>query len=177
VPRVATENATIALAERGVRSSVIRLAPLVHGEGDKRGFTSTLIGIARNKGVSAFVGDGANRWPAVHRVDAAHLFRLALEAAPAGSRLHGVGDEGVPFRDIAGVIGRQLDLPVVSIPREDADAHFSFLSRFVLVDNPTSSSFTQELLGWRPVHAALIPDLEQGHYFNASMKVPVIASS
>jgi nucleoside-diphosphate-sugar epimerase len=164
-PRVASENAAVALAEHGVRASVVRLAPLVHGPDDHHGFGPQLISIARDKGISAFVGDGANRWPAVHTLDAARLFRLALEAAPAGSRLHGVGDEGVPFRDIAEVIGRHLDLPVVSISREEADAHFGSLSAFVSLDNPTSSALTQELLGWRPVHPTLIVDLEDGHYF------------
>jgi len=144
----------------------VRLAPSVHGEGDKHGFVSTLIGIARAKGVSAFVGDGSNRWPAVHRLDAARLFRLAVEAAPAGSRLHGAGEEGIPFREIAEAIGRRLRLPVVSVAAEGAGEHFSFLSAFVSIDNPTSSALTQELLGWRPEGPALITDIEQGHYLN-----------
>jgi nucleoside-diphosphate-sugar epimerase len=159
----ASENAAFALA--GVRSSVVSLAPSVHGEGDK-GFVPRLINIARTKGVSAYVGDGSNRWPAVHRLDAAHLYRLALEKAPAGSRLDGAADEGMPFRDIASVIGKHLNLPVVSISREEADAHFGFLGAIAAHDMPRSSALTQELLGWRPVHPALIPDLEQGHYFN-----------
>jgi nucleoside-diphosphate-sugar epimerase len=164
-PRVASENAAIALAEHGVRSSVVRLAPSVHGLGD-RGFVPTLIDIARAKGVSAYVGDGLNRWPAVHRLDAARLFRLAVEAASAGSRLHGVSDEGVPVREIAEVIGHQLKLPVVSIAAEEAGQHFGWLSAMVMIDNPTSSALTRERLGWRPMHPTLIPDLEQGHYFN-----------
>ena len=165
VPRVAAENAAIALAERGVRSSVVRLAPSVHGEGDKAGFIPSLIGIARAKGVSAFVGDGTNRWPAVHRLDAARLFRLATEAAPGGSRLHGAAEEGVPFRDIAEAIGRQLGVPAVSITAEEAAEHFGFLFPFVSFDNPTSSALTQERLGWRPDGPALIADIEKGHYF------------
>ncbi len=165
LPRVASENAVIAFARRGVRSSVVRLAPSVHGEGDKHGFVPSLIGIARAKGVSAFVGDGSNRWPAVHRLDAARLFRLAAEAAPAGSRLHGAGEEGVPFRQIAEAIGRQLKLPVVSVAAENTGDHFGFLSDFVSFDNPTSSTLTQELLGWRPEGPTLIADIEQGHYF------------
>jgi nucleoside-diphosphate-sugar epimerase len=160
----ASDNAVLSLA--GVRSSVATLSPSVHGEGDKHGLVPSLINIARTKGVSAYIGDGSNRWPAVHRLDAARLYRLALEVAPAGSRLNGVGDEGVPFRDIAGVIGRHLNLPVVSISREEADAHFGpLLGTVAALDAPRSSAQTQELLGWRPVHPALIPDLEQ-HYFN-----------
>jgi nucleoside-diphosphate-sugar epimerase len=166
MPRVASEDATIVLAERGVRSSVVRLAPTVHGEGDKAGFISTLIGIARAKGVSAYAGDGTNRWPAVHRLDAARLFRLAVEAAPAGSRLHAAAEEGVPFLDIAAAIGRQLRLPVVSIAAEEAGDHFGFLSSFVSFDNPTSSVLTRERVGWRPEGPELIPDIEKGHYVN-----------
>jgi nucleoside-diphosphate-sugar epimerase len=144
--RVPTEQAVIAMGERGVRSSAVRLAPVVHGEGDQKGFIPTLIGIARAKGVSAYVGDGSNRWPAVHRLDVARLFRLAVEAAPAGSRLHGAAEEGVPFRDIAEAIGRQLKLPAVSIAPEEAGDHFGFLGHVVSIDNPTSSALTQERL-------------------------------
>jgi nucleoside-diphosphate-sugar epimerase len=161
----ASDNAVLALA--GVRASVVSLSLSVHDESDRHGFMPRLITIAGTKGVSAYIGDGSNRWPAVHRLDAARLYRLALESAPAGSRLDGVGDEGIPFRDIASVIGRHLTLPVVSISREEADAHFGpFLGRVAAVDRPRSSAQTQELLGWRPVHPGLIADLEQGHYFN-----------
>lgn len=160
----ASDNAVLALT--GVRSSIVSLSPSVHDEADKHGFMPRLITIARAKGVAAYIGDGSNRWPAVHRLDAAHLYRLALESAPAGSRLDGVGDEGVPFRDIASVIGRHLKVPVVSLPPEEADAHFgSFLGMVVARDMPRSSTQTQELLGWRPVHPRLLPDLEE-HYFN-----------
>jgi nucleoside-diphosphate-sugar epimerase len=158
----ASDNAVLLLS--GVRSSVVSLSPSVHDVGDK-GFVPRLINIARKKGVSAYIGDGSNRWPAVHRLDASSLFRLALESAPAGSRLDGVGDEGVPFRDIASVIGRHLNLPVVSIAHEEADAHFGFLGALAALDIPRSSARTQELLGWRPVHLGLIADLEE-HYFN-----------
>ncbi len=149
-----------------MRSSVVRLAPSVHGEGDQAGFVSSLIGVARAKGVSAYVGDGSNRWPAVHRLDAARLYRLAAEAAPAGSRLHGAAEEGVPFRDIAEAIGRQLNLPAVSITAGKAGGHFGFLSAFVAADNPTSSALTRAWLGWRPEGPGLIADIEKGHYFD-----------
>ncbi|MFL0374405.1 SDR family oxidoreductase [Paenibacillus amylolyticus] len=162
---VATENMVLALAERGVRTSIVELCPSVHGEGDT-GFVPSLINIAKTKGFSAYVEGGSNRWPAVHRLDAAHLYCLALEKAPAGSRLDGVADEGVPFRDIASAIGKQLNVPVVSISREEADAHFGFLSTLAALDIPRSSVATQELMGWRPVQPALIPDLKQSHYFN-----------
>lgn len=164
-PRIDSENAAVALAERGVRSSVVRLSPLVHSSFDRHGFARRLIGIARDKGVSAYAGDGSNRWPAVHTLDAARLYKSALESAPEGSRLHGVGDEGVPFRDIAEVIGRHLDVPLASVAPEDADDHFGFLGAFVRLDNPTSNTLTRERLGWRPTHPGLIEDLEQGHYF------------
>ena len=147
-----------------MRVSVVRLAPSVHGEGD-HAFIPALIGIARGKGVSAYVGDGSNRWAAVHRLDAAHLFRLALEAAPAGTRLHAVGDEGVPFRDIANVIGRHLNLPVAGVSREEADGHFGWFAPFAALDKPASSALTQKELGWHPVQPGLIADLDEGHYF------------
>lgn len=165
-PRVDSENKVIAFAERGIRSSVVRLPPTVHSDLDHHGFVPTLIAIARAKGVAAYVGDGENRWPAGHTLDAAHLYRLALEAAPAGSRLHAVGDEGVPFRLIAEAIGRRLNLPVRSIPTEEAAAHFGFLGPMVALDNPTSSALTQHLLGWKPTRPGLIDDLDQGHYFD-----------
>ena len=162
--RLATAELVLSLASRDVRSSVLRLPPTVHGEGDN-GFMAALVGIARDKGVSGYIGDGSNRWPAVHRLDAAHLFRLALERAPAGSTLHAIADEGVPIRDVAEVIGRHLDLPVVSVSPEDAGEHFSWLAGFLGADSPASSTLTRELLGWHPTHPGLIDDLDKGHYF------------
>lgn len=165
-PRAAAAEVALSLADRGVRPSVVRLSPSVHGEGD-HGFVPALIGIARDKGVSGYIGDGAQRWTAVHRLDAAVLFRLALEQAPAGSVLHGVADEGVPVGDIAEVIGRHLDLPVASVSPEDAGEHFGWMGSFLGLDAPASSVLTRELLGWSPEGPGLIPDLEEGHYFLA----------
>jgi nucleoside-diphosphate-sugar epimerase len=164
-PRVDSENAAIALAERGVRSSVIRLAPLVHSNLDHHGFTNHIIDCARSAGVSAYIGDGANRWPALHTLDAARLYRLALEAAPAGTRLHGVADEGVPFRDIAEVIGRHLNLPANGIAAEQVQDHFGFLAPFAALDNATSSELTRKVLDWHPTEKGLLADLDEGHYF------------
>ena len=165
-PRVDSENAVIALAERGVWSSVIRLAPLVHSNLDHHGFAHHLINTARDTGVSGYIGDGSNRWPGIHTLDAARMYRLALENAPAGTRLHGVADEGVPFRDIAGVIGRHLNVPTASIAAEDA-GHFGFLALFASLDNPTSNALTQKVLDWQPERPGLIEDLDEGHYFGA----------
>ncbi|MFG2352285.1 SDR family oxidoreductase [Streptomyces sp. NPDC048521] len=161
--RTASEEATLALAERTVRASLLRL-PSVHGRGD-HGFVPLLIRIAREKGMAAYVGDGTNRWPGVHRFDAARLYRLALENAPAGSRLHATDEEGVPFRDIAEVIGRHLDVPVTGLPADKAGEHFGFLGGFVGVDNPTSSALTRTLLGWEPRETRFLADLDEGHYF------------
>jgi nucleoside-diphosphate-sugar epimerase len=161
--RVDNENAVIALADRGVRSSVVRLAPTVHSELDRHGFIPTLIGLARETGVAAYVGDGANHWPAGHTLDAARLYRLALESAPAGQRLHANDEEGIPFRDIAAAIGEQLGVPVE--PR--APEHFGFLGPLVALDNRASNAKTRALLGWEPTHPGLLEDLRAGFYFDA----------
>ena len=159
-----SEEAVLALSARGVRTSVLRLAPSVHGNGD-HGFVPRLIGIAREKGVSAYLGDGLNRWPAVHRLDAANLYRLALEKGSIGARHHGVADEGVPTREIAEAIGRHLNVPVVSKSREEAADHFGWIAPFFGIDGPASSALTRERLGWRPVQPGLIADLNAEHYF------------
>jgi nucleoside-diphosphate-sugar epimerase len=138
----------------------------VHSSLDHHGFTHILIGIARQAGVSGYVGDGANRWPSVHTLDAARVYRLALESAPAGSRLHAVADEGIPFRDIAAAIGRGVAVPTASVSASDAAERFAFLGAFVGVDNPTSSEVTRKVLGWEPAHPGLIEDLARGHYFS-----------
>jgi nucleoside-diphosphate-sugar epimerase len=159
-----SEEAALALAANGIRVSVLRLSPSVHGNGD-HGFVPRLISIAREKGVSAFIGDGGNRWPAVHRLDAAHLYRLALENGSAAATYHGVADEGIPTREIAEVIGQQLNIPVVSKSREEAADHFGWIGHFFGINGPASSAQTQERLEWRPVQPGLIADLNAAHYF------------
>jgi len=159
----ASELAAAALAERGVRVSSIRLSPSVHGAGD-HGFVAMLIGIARTTGVSVYAGDGANRWPGVHRIDAARLYRLALERGASEARYHAVAEEGVPFRAIAEAIGRGLGVPTLSKSPEEAAAHFGWFARFAAIDAPSSSARTRALLGWEPTQIGLIDDIDR-HYF------------
>ena len=163
IPRV-SEQAAGALAAQGLRASSIRLPPTVHGEGE-HGFIPQLIEIARAKGVSAYVGDGQNRWPAVHRLDAAPLYRLALEQGVAGAAYHGVAEEGVPAKAIAELIGRRLNLPVVSKTPEEAGEHFGFLGMFFGLDCPASSALTRAQLGWTTSHPGLLADLDHAYYF------------
>jgi nucleoside-diphosphate-sugar epimerase len=172
-PRTRWETAeyVLSLASRGVRSSIVRLPPTNHGVGDN-GFLTTIVNTARNSGVSGYIGDGANRWPAVHRLDSAKLFRLAAEKAPAGSTLHPVQDEGVAIRDIAEVIARHLNIPETSIAPEDAAEHFTWMAHFIGMDSPASGEFTKELLDWTPVQPGLIADLDEGHYFEGPPVLP-----
>jgi nucleoside-diphosphate-sugar epimerase len=164
IPRVASEEAAARVAESGVRVSLLRLPPTVHGDGD-HGFVPLLIGLAREKGVSAYIGDGLNRWPAVHRLDAAHLYRLALEKNAARACYHAVGEQGVAFRKIAEVIGKRLNVPVVSKSAAEAAGHFGWFAHFAAIDVPASSARTQQLLGWNPQHSELLPDLDRETYF------------
>lgn len=165
-PRAQAEALTLAFAARNVRAGIVRLSPSVHGVGD-HGFVPMIIGVAREKSVSAYIGDGANRWPGVHRLDAARLYRLALEKGPAGTRYHGVADEGVPTREIAEVIGRRLKLPVRSISAEEAKTHFGWMALFFGMDLAASSALTRERLGWHPTEPGLLADIDQDAYFTA----------
>jgi nucleoside-diphosphate-sugar epimerase len=162
-----SEEAAASAASGGTRVSVLRLPPSVHGVGD-HGFVPILVRLAREKGVSAYVGQGLNRWPAVHRLDAARLYRLVLEKSPMAPRYHAVADEGVPFREIAQVISRRLNVPVVSKSPEEAAGHFGWFAHFAALDCPASSAPTQEQLGWRPTQPSLIPDIDQPGYFDAN---------
>jgi nucleoside-diphosphate-sugar epimerase len=159
-----SEEAALAAAARGARASVIRLAPSVHGKGD-HGFVPRLIAIAREKGVAAYVGYGLNRWPGVHRLDIARLYRLALEKGSAGARYHGIADEGVPVREIAEVIGRRLNVPVVSKSHEEMADHFGWIGQFFAIDGPASSEWTRKQLGWQPMQPRLLADVDQPYYF------------
>jgi nucleoside-diphosphate-sugar epimerase len=163
-PRMATAAAALALVPRGVRTLILRFAPTVHGPGD-HGFLAVLVAIAREKGVAGYIGDGSARWPAVHRLDAAHLVRRAVSDAPAGTNVHAVAESGVPTRDIAEAIGRGLGLPVESIPADRAAEHFGWMGRFFGIDTVVSSEATQQLLGWKPEHPGLIADIDAGYYF------------
>lgn len=158
--RAEVARSVLKTAERGVRASVVRLPRSVHGEGDAHGLIARLIGLGREKGIAAYVGDGSQRWPAVHVADAAHLFRLALEQAPAGSVLHAVGDEGVAIRDVAEVAGRRLGLPPTSVEAGE----LGFLGAILAIDQPASSERTRALLGWRPERPGLLDDVEKGYY-------------
>ena len=163
-PRTGNAAYTLGLAERGVRSIVVRFAPTVHGAGGDHGFVAVLAGIARAKGVSAFIGEGLNRWPAVNRLDAGRLVQLAVDKATPGTVLHAVAEEGIATRDIAAAIGQFLHVPVESIPADRAKAHFDWLGMFFGADAPASSARTRELLGWTPTHATLLEDIAAGHY-------------
>jgi nucleoside-diphosphate-sugar epimerase len=165
-----SEEAAASLAAQGLRASTVRLPPTVHGDGD-HGFVPRISSIAQEKGVSAYVGDGLNRWPAVHRLDAAHLYRLVLEKGSAGARYHGVGEQGVPFKNIAQIIGDQLNVPVLGQNPEEAATHFGWIARFVAIDGPASSEKTQKQLGWQPKHPGLLADLENGTYFEARKQI------
>ena len=164
IPRVASEEAAAAVAAKGVKTSIVRLPPSVHGDGD-RGFIPGLINIAREKGIAAYVEEGANRWPAVHLLDAAKVFRLALEKGNGQPVFHAVGDEGVSVKELAGVISRKLNLPLQSVTKDDAAAHFGWLGMFVSLDLPASAKQTEEWLGWNPEEVGLVADLENGTYF------------
>ncbi|HEX4187717.1 MAG TPA: SDR family oxidoreductase [Solirubrobacteraceae bacterium] len=164
-PRIDAANYTIGLAHKGVRSSVVRLAPMVHSDLDHHGFTHALIGFARENRVAAYTGDGSNRWPAANTYDIGALYRLALEKAPAGSTLHGVGDTGIPRKLIAETIAGKLGVEARKVTDEQAPQYLGFLAAFAGLDNPTSNDKTRELLGWEPTHPGWVADVKTGHYF------------
>ena len=164
-PRTDAANYTIGLGQQGVRSSVVRLAPMVHSDLDHHGFTHALIGFARENGIAAYTGDGSNRWPAANTYDIGVLYRLALEKAPAGSTLHGVGDSGIPRKVIAETIAGKLGIETKSITAEEAPEYLGFLAAFAGLDNPTSNDKTREVLDWEPTHPGWVEDVETGHYF------------
>ena len=164
-PRIDAANYMVGLGQQGVRSSVVRLAPMVHSELDHQGFTHALIGFARETGVAAYTGDGSNRWPAANTYDIAVLYRLALEQAPAGSTFHGVGDTGISRKVIAETIAGKLGVETKSITDEEAPQYLGFLAPFAGLDNPTSNDKTREVLGWEPTHPGWVEDVESGHYF------------
>ena len=165
LPRKSEETA-LSMTGRGLRATVVRLAPSVHGDGD-HGLVATLVRSAREKGFAVYIGDGKNRWPAVHRFDAARIYRLALEKGAAGARFHGVAEEGVAIRELAEAIGRRLNVPAVSKTREEANGLLGFIGHILAMDIPASSALTQQRLGWRPTGPGLIADLEKGRYFDA----------
>ncbi len=167
-PRIDAANHTVALGEQGVRTSVVRLAPMVHSDLDHHGFTHALIDFARENGVAAYTGDGSNRWPAANTYDIGVLYRLALEKAPAGSTLHGVGDTGIPRKVIAETIAGKLGVETKSITDEEAPQYLGFLAAFAGLDNPTSNDKTRKLLGWEPTHPGWVEDVQTGHYFATS---------
>ncbi len=168
-PRIDAENAVIGFAGRDVRSSVVRVPPITHSMLDRHGFARVLIGIARQAGVAGYAGDGANRWPAGHTLDVAHLYRLALEDAPAGTRLHAAGDDGLPMREIAQSIGDHLGLPAASIPAGLLESHFGFLAPLIGLDNPVTTLATRKILGWEPVRPGLAADFDEADYFTAPL--------
>jgi nucleoside-diphosphate-sugar epimerase len=165
IPVASRENDVIAYADKGVRASVVRFAPVVHSELDKEGFVPALIGFAKQKASAAYIGDGSNRWPAVNTHDGATLLRLAVESAPAGARLHGVAESGIAFKEIAETIGKNLGLPVTSVTPEEAPEYLNFLAIFAAADNLVSNDLTRERFGWEPKGVGLIGDLNEGHYF------------
>lgn len=163
-PRVANAGYTLGLAERGIRSIVVRFAPTVHGSGGDHGFVAALARIAREKGVSGYIGEGLNRWPAVHRLDAGKLVQLAVDQASPGTALHAVAEEGISTHDIAAAVGQFLDLPVTTVPVDHAAEHFGWLGVFFGADAPASSALTRGLLGWAPMQPTLLDDIAAGHY-------------